>query len=195
MNLFEMLAQKPIDLPAVAAYLDGLTPEGRVAEMRTIPGRLQAKLWHESTGFRPLTVDHFVPPAVPTRKFVRHYGRNSLPVFQDFEKRFARPVADAGELWGYNHGPTMGLIGPGHFVLRNGPGDGEMQVDYYRVPPEAVDGAPNIVPNTRGLSILVYAWMVDVMHGVSEHLTVGRAVQRGHASNNYFLLCRQEIKA
>ena len=196
MSLFEMLASKPVDFDALSSHLDSLDSDSRVAQLREIPGRLQRRLFDLAEGKRALTVDHFVPPEVPHKAWIRHYGRNSLPMFSDFEKRFARPQKDARELWGYNHSPAMGLVGPGYFVLRKGADNpGELDIDYYRVPPVQLDGGPAIKSNTFGLSFFVYGKMVDVMRGVSEHVTVGRAYKFGEATENYFLLCRQEIIA
>ncbi len=194
MSLFEMLASKPVDFVGIGTYLDSLPSDARIRELQTIPGRLQARLWELAEGQRALTIDHFVPANVPHRTWIRHYGRNSLPMFSDFEKRFARPKKDARELWGYNHGPTMGLVGPGYFIVRKGAGnEGELDIDYYRTPAEQIEGGPKIRSNTFGLSFFVYGKMVDVMRGVSQHVTVGRAYKFGKETGNYFLLCRQEI--
>jgi len=194
MSLFQMLASKPVDFDTVSSYLDSLDSDARIAELRTIPGRLQQRLFELAEGKRPLSVDHFVPSPVPDKAWIRHYGRNSLPMFSDFEKRFARPRKGARELWGYNHSPAMGVVGPGYFVLRKGADKaGELDIDYYRTPPAHIEGGPKITSNTFGLSFFVYGKMVDVMRGVSEHVTVGRAYKFGEATNNYFLLCRQEI--
>jgi len=193
MSLFHLLATKPIDTDAVAAYLDGLDTAGRIEQIRTIPGRLQGALWAAVQGKKKVGVDHFVPPEVPDGTFIRHYGRNSLPMFNDFEKRFARPRKGAKELWAYNHSPVMGLIGPGHFVLRKDVDLGTHVCDYYRIPPVQLDDAPKLQSNTFGLSFLVYAHMVDVMYGVSDHVSVGRVIKNGRPEGQYFLLCRQDI--
>ncbi len=196
MSLYEMLATKPIDIKGIAKYLDGLTHEERVAEMRTIPGRQMALLWEaEGKSRKKLSVNSFVPKDVPNCVAVRHIGRNSLPLFNDFEKRFARPKSDAKELYGYNHSDAMGLVGPGQFVLGKGKAKGEMDVDYYRIPPVRIDGFPKLQKNTFGLSFFVYGNMVDVMRHVSEHITVGRAYKYGDETGNYFLLCRMDESA
>jgi hypothetical protein len=33
--------------------------------------------------------------------------------------------------------------------------------------------------------------MIDVLRGVSEHVSVGRAIKHGKETSNYFLLCRE----
>ncbi|MCO4769487.1 MAG: hypothetical protein KDA24_05605 [Deltaproteobacteria bacterium] len=196
MSLFDLLAAKPIDVDAVAAHLDGLDTAGRIAEIQTIPGRLQGALWAAATG-KAVPVDHFVPAEVPDGTFIRHYGRNSFPIaaFADFEKRFARPRKGAKELWAYNHSPVMGLIGAGHFVLRNDKEHKTTVCDYYRVPPVQLEGAPEVRSNSWGLSFFVYRHMLDVMWQVSKHVTVGRVVRNGYVEQEYFLLVRQEVVA
>ena len=187
----ELLACDPIDLDAVAAHLDALSHDDRVREVRNVPGKLQGKLFAAARGHRELDSEHYVPKETPDRTFVRHYGKNSLPAFSHFEKRFARPGPDSPLMWGFNHGPMMGLVGPGHFVLRTGPDDAEMHVDYYSVPTERIDGAPKLKSNTAGVSTLVYGNMIDVLRGVSDHVSIGRALKKGAWTPNYFLLCRE----
>ena len=187
----DLLSRDPIDLQAVALHLDGLSPAERIEQVRAVPGKLQGKLFEAARGFKAIDFDDYVPPATPVRTFVRHYGKNSLPLFSHFEKRFARPAPDSPVLWGFNHGPLMGVIGPGHFVMRTGPEQGELHVDYYSTPPEALEGAPELAPNDRGISTAVYGHMIDVLRGVSEHVSIGRAVKKGKETPNYFLLCRE----
>jgi len=194
-KLNELLATKPIDLDAVRAHLDSLSHAERVKEMRTVGLRLQRDLFNAADGYMPLDVDHFVPKGVANKTFVKHYGKNSLPLFSDFEKHFARPVDDAREAWGFNESGEFvkTVVGPGWFITRKGDKDGEVDIDYYRIPGRHIDGAPPLKKNTSGLSYFVYGNMVDVMRKVSEHVTIGNAVKNGKRTDNYFLLSREEI--
>jgi hypothetical protein len=198
-TLCDLLREDPVDLPKIAAHLDLLDPDRRVAEVHAVPGALQGKLFHAAKGWHPLALAHFVPDAQPDRSLVRHYGKNSLPLglhaFTWFEKRFARPEPGAKVAWGYNHGATGPFLGWGHFVLRSGPDSGEMHVDYYSLPKERLPGAPELAPQTRGLSRFVYGNMIDVLRGVSRHVCIGRAVKFGKPTGNYFLLCREEASS
>ena len=90
-RLKQLLSAEAIDLSAVAGHLDGLPHEERVRQVREVPGSQQRRLFEAVRGWRPLTQEHYVPSTQPDRKFVRHLGKNSLPVFSHFEKRFARP--------------------------------------------------------------------------------------------------------
>jgi hypothetical protein len=191
----DLLSAETIDMDAVSAHLDGLGHGERVRQVREIPGGLQRKLYAAADGHGSLDMDYFVPPEQADGAFVRHYGKNSLPAFSIFEKRFARPQAGSPVMWGFNHSPLMALVGPGHFVLRTGPEAGELHVDYYSVPPERLDGAPALAPNDRGISTLVYGHMIDVLRRVSGHVTIGRAVKKGADTPNYFLLCREDTEA
>jgi len=187
----QLLAAEAIDLTTVCAHLDALSHDERVAQVRAIPGKLQERLFAATHTHRSLSFEDFVPTDHPERTFVRHYGKNSLPVFSHFEKRFARPEPGSPVLWGFNHGPLMGLIGPGHFIMRTGPESSELHVDYYSTPPERLDGAPPLAANDKGISTLIYGNMIDVLRGVSKHVTIGRAVKHGKETPNYFLLCRE----
>ena len=192
MTSFRALLQaQPIDLDGIASHLDALSHEERVEQVRAVPGKLQGRLFAAARGYRGLDFDSFVPQDKEDRTFVRHYGKNSLPVFSVFEKRFARPKKSSPVLWGYNFGSLNPVIGPGHFVMRTGPEEGELHVDYYSIPPERLEGAPALAPNDKGVSTLIYGHMIDVLRGVSEHVTIGRAVKKGRDTPNYFLLCRE----
>lgn len=194
-KLNELLATKPMDLDAIRGHLDSLSHADRVSQMRTVGLRLQRDLFNAADGYMPLDIEHFVPKSVANKRFVKHYGRNSLPLFSDFEKHFTRPLDDAKEAWGFNESGEFvkTVIGPGWFITRKGDKDGEIDIDYYRIPGRQIEGAPPLKKNTSGLSRFVYGNMVDVMRKVSEHVTIGNAIKNGKRTDNYFLLTRQEI--
>ena len=132
---------------------------------------------------------------------VRHYGKNTLPAFSHFEKRFCRPQdADPQQpdrLWGYNFSPMAWLVGPGYFVLRPDASRGELLVDYNLLPTATAGTAahpaewPEIRPNERGVTRFVYGFMIDTLRGVSQHVTVGSAARKGRDLGSWFLLCRE----
>lgn len=180
------------DLPALAARLDAMTHDERLAETRSWSGSRQRHLFDALDGFRALTLHDFAPPGLAPRAEIRHHGRNSqLPGFQHFEKRCCRPSPEADELWGYNVFWLSGLLGPGYFVMRQH-SPTETVVDYTRVPPEAPEGWPPVVPNAWRLGRFVYDGTQDVMRGLSAHVTVGRAVIGGRMSRHTFVLVRQD---
>jgi hypothetical protein len=135
-----------------------------------------------------------VPPEVADFTPVRHYGRNTLPLFTHFEKRFCRPAgADPrkpGELYGFNFQVLAPVTGPGYFVASEDPNGLEVSIDYNAVPPECPEGWPGIRRNERGLSRFVYGFMVDTLRGVSEHVTIGSAARGGKDIGSWFILCR-----
>jgi hypothetical protein len=179
----------------VADFLDGLSAEDRVVAVRSLGRSAQRKLYALVDGFRSVRLVDLVPPEVPPLKPVRHFGRNTLPAFTLFEKRFCRPrAADAqapGELYGYNQQAMAVLTGPGYFVAREDPARGEVWIDYTRVPPEHPEGWPEIRSNERGLARFVYGFMVDTLRRVSEHVTIGSAARRGREMGSWFVLCRE----
>jgi hypothetical protein len=186
----QLLKRSTLDLDELASHLDGLDHDTRVREVRQVGASGQRKLYAALDGRGGLDMDFFVPAHVPPRTIVKHFGKNTLPLFTHFEKPMVRPEEGAGVLWGYNESPVMDLVGPGHFVLKTGPQPGEVHVDYYVVPPERVDGFPELKPNTEGIQQFVYGYTIDVMRRVSRHVSIGRAVRHGSAMPAYFLLCR-----
>jgi len=183
---------KPIE---VARVLDDMTHAQRVAAVRSLGRAEQRCLYEAVAGFRELRMTDMVPPNVAAMQPVRHYGKNTLPAFTHFEKRFTRPAdADANapaELWGYNEGSARWITGPGYFVLRPDAERGELLVDYNLVPPTHPPEWPAIKRNETGLSQFVYGYMIDRLRGVSQHVTIGSAARKGKDLGSWFVLCRE----
>ena len=196
------LASGPTPIAEIAAFLDALPHDRRVAESRTLGRTAQRSLWEKARTAAPLTLTDFVPAAKAARAPVRHYGRNTLPVpgpFRLFEKRFCRPDAGGERLFGYNEGITRGAIGPGCFVVKPTRGNavweerGAIVIDYFEVPDAPVaEGWPAVVPNSKGLSRLVYFHTRDFMRRVSQHMTIGAAHKEEKPLDHYFVLVREE---
>jgi hypothetical protein len=197
-RLPDLILRAPLD--EIAGYLDALDPAARVAAIQGLGRGAQVALWKKAD--RDIGIEHFVPAGTPARREVIHEGRNTLPLprlFRLFQKRFCLPEGEGGRTFGYNHGATMGVIGPGFFVgyPTAGKGDvwterGAFVIDYFQVPDGAVvDGWPTVVPNSKGLQVLVYNGTRDFMRKVSAHVSIGAAFKGERALGQYFLLCRQ----
>lgn len=180
----------------IARFLDDLRHEDRVLAVRSCGRKEQSRLYQAVDAFAPVRLADLVPPATPPLATVRHYGKNTLPAFTHFEKRFARPQdADPerpGELYGFNFQSLSPLTGPGYFVAVEDPERAEVLIDYRRLPPVRPEGWPEIRSNERGVARLVYGFMVDTLRRVSEHVTIGSAARRGRDLGSWFLLCREE---
>jgi hypothetical protein len=189
------VAESPVEPRAIARLLDGLTSSERVEAVRSLGRFEQARLYEAVAGSLPLGLADLVPPQTGDEVAVRHYGRNTLPAFTRFEKRFCRPrgadPSKPGELWGYNHQAVARLTGPGYFVAAPDPSRPEVLIDYTRLPGGRAEGWPEIHPNDRGLARLVYGFLVDRLRRVSEHVTIGSAARRGRDLGSWFVLCRE----
>jgi hypothetical protein len=189
-RLRELIAHEPVDRQAIAAYLDGLRHAERVAAIRSVGGtKLQARLYDAVADAPRVALADLVPrDSAPLREVIFE-GKNSLPAFTLFQKRFCRPTSGSSELWGYNHQALAWLTGPGYFVVHE---DGSgAAIDYRAVPPEHPPSWPEIRPNGRGFSRFVYHDMVDYLRRVSADVFIGRAHRHGKPQPNYFLLCRE----
>ena len=195
-ELHERLAREPIKPRELASFLDGLTSSERILAVRSLGRSEQRRLYRAVDGFLPLRLVDLVPPSCADLETVRHFGRNTLPAFTHFEKRFCRPSgADPGrpvELYGWNFQPLAWLTGPGYFVAREDPDRPEVWIDYQRVPAERPEGGPPLRSNEGGPARLVYGFMVDTLRGVSEHVSIGSAARRGRDLSSWFVLCRQD---
>ena len=185
-------------LDTVTAHLDALPHAVRKEQALALGWRAQRRLFELAARGPEITLEHFVPADVPDLQEVVHHGRNTFPAFRFFQKRFCRPQGEAGRLFGYNHGPTQRLLGPGYFVTRptagqpGWPARGAMVVDYFMVPDAPVSpGWPPVIPNSQGAQRLVYDRTRDFMRRVSEHVSVGRAWKEEKMLPAYFVLCRE----
>lgn len=185
-----------IDRDAIARFLDGLSHADRVAAVRALGRSEQRRLYAAVENFLPVRLEELVPPAVADLTQVRHYGRNTLPAFTLFEKRFCRPRGEdarkPGALFGFNYQALSPLTGPGYFVARPVPGRPEVDIDYRELPNEHPAGWPEIKTNERGLGRFVYGFMVDTLRRVSEHVTIGSAARGGKPLGSWFVLCRED---
>lgn len=181
-----------MDVVALAEFLERLDSGTRVAQVRSLGKAEQARLYDAAAGVRPIGLEHFVAADAAPLAEVIHAGRNSLSAFRIFEKRFCRPSGDtvAEELWGYNEHRARAMTGPGFFVAV--PGEpGEVVVDYTRVPPAKPGAWPAVRSNDAFRGRFVYGrGMRDVLRGVGEHVSIGRAFRRGKPMDSWFVLCR-----
>jgi hypothetical protein len=193
-NLDDLLRSGRFDLEDVGRRLDQLHPAARLTAVRSLGGRAQAELYDAAKGARKLRLEDLVPHQTAVMQEVVHEGKNSLPAFTHFAKVFCRPKhGEARELWGYNRNSKLveRTVGPGYYVAYEGPGD-EVLVDYTRLPKGKLTHWPEILGNEERLSRFVYAGMIDALRGVSEHVTIGRAIRNGKVADNWFVLCRQD---
>jgi len=195
-ELRDRLRASSIEPTGIARFLDDLGHEERVEAVRALGRAEQRRLYQAVDGFAPVRLVDLVPSSCDELRQVRHYGRNTLPLFTIFEKRFCRPSGGdpelPAELYGYNFQSLAPLTGPGYFVAVEDPERPEVLVDYRRVPDRRPETWPEVKPNDRGLSRFVYGYMVDTLRRVSEHVTVGSAARNGKDLGSWFVLCRED---
>lgn len=136
-----------------------------------------------------MTLESLVPAHTPPLQPVRHIGRNSLPLFSSFEKRFYRLHSQAA-VGGANFQSTSFATGPGYFTASAGAERGEIVIDYRQIPDLAPEGWPALSDNDHGIGRLVYGGMTDTLRKVSEHVCIGAAHKQGQKPSAYFVLCR-----
>lgn len=189
------LIEPHLDLPRLSKDLDELGHPGRVWAVHSWGKHIQSLLFEATKGFRKTTLEDFVPSSTPRLEQVIHDGRNTLPLHNNFQKRFCLPTDDAQKdvLWGYNHQSLSGVTGPGYFVTHPGEADGEVDIDYTMLPKEKPEGWPDIIPNSARLGRFVYYGMIDVMHGISSHVSIGRAKKKGKFMDAWFVLVREDL--
>ena len=190
-----VLMEPNIDLPRLSQVLDELGHPGRVWATQAWGRGLQARLYEAAKGFRKVTLDDYVPPATLPLVEVIHHGKNTLPLHTHFQKRFCKPKAEEAVLVGYNHQSLSGLTGPGYFVTHAATDEGEVDIDYTILPTEKPDAWPPILPNSAKLGRFVYDGMIDVMRGISSHVSIGRARKKKGWMDAWFVLVREDPSA
>jgi hypothetical protein len=192
-RLVALVRAEPVDTAAIADLLDHLAPGDRRQAIAALGGPgLQGRLYAALAGAPPVRLaDLVAADAEPLREVIYH-GKNSLPAFTHFQKRFCRPAGGVSDaLWGYNHQRLAWLTGPGYFVVREEPGRGAA-IDYREVPPQGCPGWPPVQTNDRGVSRLVYKDMVDYLRRVATHVFIGCATRGGREIGSYFVLSRAD---
>ena len=184
-----LVSADALDLDAIAEWLNTAPAAARLSAVRSVSGQVQGRLFEATQGRPGLTLSSIVPEEKASLQEVIHQGRNSLPMFNVFQKRFAR-TKDGDTLVGYNEQSMRWATGPGYFMAREE--KGEIAIDYRTLPSCKVDSWPEILSQSARLGRLVYYGMVDMLRPVSSHVTIGRAWKGGKVTNNYFLLCRED---
>lgn len=191
---FITLLEPTVDLARLAEVLDGLGHEGRVHTTRTWTKAHKRAIFEAAKGFRPLDLDFLVPSSIGAATEVIHEGHNTLPLFTHFQKRFAKAEGVTDAVGGYNHQVMQGLTGPGYFMARKGEGEheGELVIDYTRVPTSKPEGWPPIRDNESGIAGMVSGGLTDYVRGISNHVSIGVAFRRGQPLGQYFTLVRKD---
>jgi hypothetical protein len=195
-----------IDLERVTHILDGLGLSGRLDTIRGWDRLRLATLFEAAAGYKPIGLEHFVPASVGARTEVIHHGKNSLPAFSLFQQRFCRPSKDeTGELWGFNRQDMEMWTGPGYFVAHPADTEGEVMIDYTQEPGGLVassgghhdgltpEGWPEFAPSSARLGRYVYGGTVDIVRGLSSHVSIGRARRGREWMDAWFVLCREDV--
>lgn len=171
----------------IEAHLDALPIRERLEQVLAVTGRDVGRLYDAVAGGPSLALEDIAPRTEKGTVILE--GRNSLPTFSSFQKRFAW-VGDV--LVGYNHQTFSPITGPGYFVTRPPSGHGEhgseLYFDYTVSPPAEPPGWPAYKPNGRGFSRLVYADMIDYCRRVATGVLVGKAYKKGVSQNAWFTL-------
>jgi hypothetical protein len=187
LSLVRLLDQKA-NAREIAAFLDDLGPDERLRQVLAITGSDVGRLYDAVADAPPLPLEEFVP--LNTRGTLIYEGRNSLPLFSRFQKRFAR--LETGQVVGYNHQTMSPFTGPGYFVVKPASGQGEhgkeLLFDYTAAPPEVPAGWPAFRANDRGISRLVYMNMHDYCRRVARGVVVGKAYKLGVDQKAWFSL-------
>ena len=117
-----------------------------------------------------------------------------MPAFTHVQKRFVRLPGEQTAIAGYNHQAWSAFSGPGYFVATKGDGEleGEILIDYTKLPNAKPGSWPAIRPNEGFIPGIVYGGMTDRLRAVSAHVSIGRAY-KARAMDVWFALVRKDV--
>ena len=134
-----LVGAQPIPLPSsvdelvpLTAALDASTHLDRMAWMKKLGHREMRAMWHLAEASQMKGEDLILGEG----KVLIHEGKNSMWLFNRFQKRFAK-VGD--KVVGYNHNGAFvsWFSGPGHFTCSESTEkQGEIIIDYREIPKE-----------------------------------------------------------
>lgn len=190
-----VLLEPTVDIERLAEVLDGLGHEGRVHAMRTWDKKRMKAIFEACAG-RSITLEQVVPQGLGAGIEVIHDLRNTLPVFTNAQKRFAKVEGESVAVGGFNRQFGVARVSePGYFVVSEGAGEhaNELVIDYTKVPGSKPESWPDIEANDQGfLNKIVWGGMVDYLRRVSQHVSIGRATKDGKSIGQYFALVRRD---
>ena len=82
---FTQLVNSAIQYTDIKGQLNELSHSSQLMIMRSLSPKIQRLLWTLCEG-QEADLNDLVPSGTPTGQPVRHYGKNTLPVFSLFEK-------------------------------------------------------------------------------------------------------------
>jgi hypothetical protein len=175
----------------IAAHLEALSPADRVKEVLRVTGKDVGRLYEAVAAAPPVSFEDIVPASAAEGETVIFEGRNSLPLFSRFQKRFARL---GSSIVGLNHQTMSFLTGPGYFIVKGPSAEGacpnELFFDYTVAPSRVPEGWPAYKANDKGFSRSVYMNMQDYMRRVCQGVVVGKAYKLGVDQGAFFSLSR-----
>ena len=111
-----------------------------------------------------------------------------------FQKRFAKIAGEEFPIGGYNHQALQLFTGPGYFGVTKGEGEheGELVIDYSKIPRNKPESWPEIRSNEGGIAGIVNGKMIDYLRGISTHVSIGAAYKNGKHRNQWFAMVRRD---
>jgi hypothetical protein len=190
----QKFVEPEVNLERLIELLEGMGHEGRYHTVRTWSKADLKRIFDAVKGKKPVTLDDFVPAGVEPLVEVIHDLHNAMGLPGFPQKRFCRLPDDAKELAGWNPQSFGAFTGPGYYVARQGEGDheGELIVDYTKLPNAKAASWPPIQQNDGLLGGIVYGGMTDYVRGISDHVAIGEAFKGGKSRDAWFVLVRRD---
>lgn len=182
-----------VNVERIVELLDGLGHEGRYHTVRTWSKKEMERIFDAVKGHKPVDLDFFCPVSEPKVEVI-HDLHNAMGLPGYTQKRFCKVPGDDATLAGWNATSTNIFTGPGYFSATKGTGEyeGELVVDYTKLPKDKDPRWPPIQENGGLIGGIVYGGMIDYVRGISSHVSIGKAYKGGKPRGFYFAMVRRD---
>lgn len=183
-----------VNVERLVELLDGMGHEGRYHTIRTWSKHDLERIFDAVKGHKPIDLDFVCPTTEPLVEVI-HDLHNAMPAMPPpVQKRFARIPDVTDKVEGYNPQPYTRFTGPGYYTASKGEGEheGELVIDYEKIPTVKPDSWPAIRKNDGLLGGIVYGGMTDYLRGISTHVSIGHAFKGGKSRRAWFAMVRRD---
>ncbi len=191
MPTLKELVTEGASLAAIVQHLEGLPNDRCVAEAMELGSKEQQQLYALAKDAEVIALEQLVPQGQLNQAEVFE-GRNSLPLYSRFQKRFFRQ--SDGRIFGNNTSPTEWLIGPGYFEVlpSTDQSRGALLIDYSYYPKQGLADWRPVVDNRKGASRFVYGGLQDYCRKVTDDLYICWVFRDGKDQGKTFVLARNK---
>jgi hypothetical protein len=187
-TLAQLLDAPDTTRAALESHLDALATGAKIDQTRALGKRQLSRLWDLCDGGK-LVMDEIVPPTANEDQTFEFAGRNSLAMFSNFEKHFAK---HGDQIVGFNMNWHGAVSGWGSFTCDIAPArPDEVRFDYTALPKGVPSSWPSVRPHKGLISYFTYHNQYDYNRRVAKDVVIGCATILDKPRGAWYVLVRK----